>query len=188
MLNQALLLMSYQTLQLYLYKIALDERLFRSSICSPFANFRINCLASCLAAIGALLSIFLSLPARTLFSLPHPNWGQMAHALLVLSRLSEVRHGTWNASYVSGVLDFPETCKTLAGKLDEAMTTGMEEIPPRMLPSIFKKLVGRLRVLGEESAKQNVEELEALGGEEFLLGEEMMNPMLFDFFDLGQGM
>ncbi|KAF2188998.1 hypothetical protein K469DRAFT_564970 [Zopfia rhizophila CBS 207.26] len=188
----ALLLISYNTLRLYLYKIALDDQLFLTSSISTestfpsttYTIFRNNLLASCLATIKSMVSLFFALPTRIIFSLPYPTWGQIGHAMLILSRLSEVKHDTWDPAYVSSELDIRETLKALARRLEEVMTIGIGEIPARRLSEIFTHMVSRLRELSETVGRSSEDEI--LGGGDIFLEEEIMNGMLFGFFDIGQ--
>lgn len=181
-----LLQMSYRMLQLYLYKIALDDRLFPPQ--SPYATLRTNLLFSCLAAIESLVSLFFELPAQTILSLPYPNWGQVGHAMLILSRLAEVKHGTWDTGVVSSVLDHRETFRRLARRLEEVMAVGAKETPPRSFPEVFALMIDKLRDLGSSEGRREDEAL--MDGEDLnhmLCEDEMMGGILFDFFDLGQG-
>jgi hypothetical protein len=157
----ALLSVSQLSVKLYLCKIALDDRLFQPSS-SPhetetmrYSMFRTNLLASCLLAIDSLLSLFFALPTDVVLSLPYQHWGQIGHALLLLTRLSEVRHDTWDASYVSSVLDLRETYTRFANKIEEVIATGGSKMPPRNLPAIFELMAARLRELGETASMDN---------------------------------
>ncbi|KAF2865948.1 hypothetical protein BDV95DRAFT_585460 [Massariosphaeria phaeospora] len=189
-----LLQISYQTLNLYLYKTALDDRLFPASTASTTILLRTHLLTSCLSSITTLISHFFSLPHQTLFSLPYVIWGQLGHAMLILSRLSDVQHGTWNRSYVAGVMDPKETSRRLARRLEEVMTLGLAEKPARCLPGIFGQLVVRLRELGGVGAEtgpgagvQDGVRFSGFSGQGQCFEEDLMGDILFDFFELGQG-
>ena len=184
-------MMSYNSLQIHLYKVALDEQLFHPTSTTDLITFsstkynmlRMELLTSCLAAIKSLLSLFFALPAQTIISLLYPTWGQISHGMVILSRLSDVTHGTWNSAYVSTVLDPQETYRNLAARLEEVMIFGKGESPPRMLPDIFRHMVARLMELGEPAHRS---EISGTGIEHDVFSEEnISSSSLFDFLDMG---
>ncbi|KAF2689106.1 hypothetical protein K458DRAFT_292127 [Lentithecium fluviatile CBS 122367] len=150
-----LLYLSHQSVRLYLRKISLDDRLFHSLSCANDGNatrysmFRTNLLSSCLATIDSLMSLVFALPTDLVLSLPYLHWGQIGHALLILTRLSEVRHEAWNATYVSSVLDPRAIYVRLADKIDEVMAAGGSKMPRQRLPAILGSMAARLRELSE---------------------------------------
>lgn len=147
---------------------------------------RTNLLTSSLSAIESLASLFFSLAPQTILAMPYPTWAQIGHAMLILHRLSEVQHGTWDRAYVSSVLDPRETFRKVARRLEEVMTLGMAESPPRHLPEIFTMLVARLKELGEMGTRgPGVEEVDMVGGNA-MFEDDMMSNIFFDFFDLSQ--
>ncbi|KAF2687514.1 hypothetical protein K458DRAFT_415743 [Lentithecium fluviatile CBS 122367] len=180
----SLLQISYQSLNLYLHKIALDDRLFPTT----YTMLRTNLLASSLSAIESLVSLFFSISPQTILTMPYPTWAQIGHAMLVLHRLSEVQHGTWDRAYVSSVLDPRETFRRVARRLEEVMTLGMAESPPRHLPEIFTMLVARLKELGEIGMREpGAEDVDVEGASASAIFEDdTMSNFFFDFLDLGQ--
>ncbi|KLJ05686.1 hypothetical protein EMPG_10865 [Blastomyces silverae] len=154
----------------YLYKIALDDRLFSSlsattsrcpwtgntdvlpsnttSTITPTVS-RTDLLVSCLFAIKSLADHFLALTDMVIFSLPYPTWLQLGHCILILTRVMEIRHNTWDLGYVSHLLDFREVLNRLARRLDKVISRGREARPARHLPVIFAGVVERLGEIGK---------------------------------------
>ncbi|OJD12108.1 hypothetical protein AJ78_07244 [Emergomyces pasteurianus Ep9510] len=150
----------------YLYKIALDDRLFSPSSATTSGFLwtsstgvlpsnttstvrRTDLLVSCLFAIKSLADHFLALTDAVIFSLPYPTWLQLGHCILILTRVMEVRHNTWDLSYVSHLLDFREVLNRLARRLDKVIRRGREARPARHLPVIFEGVVERLGEIGK---------------------------------------
>jgi hypothetical protein len=111
--------------------------------------FRTELLVSCLATIDSFFSLFFTLPSDTVLSMPYMHWGQLGHACLILSRLPQVQHDTWDATYVASVLDPRATFLRIAHKIEEVNAAGGDMIPPRNLPAIYRSMSARLRELGE---------------------------------------
>ncbi|KAL2375060.1 hypothetical protein RJZ57_000464 [Blastomyces gilchristii] len=168
--EKAMLMISYHSMQAYLYKIALDDRLFSSlsattSGCPWASNTdvlpsnttstialtvrRTDLLVSCLFAIKSLADHFLTLTDMVIFSLPYPTWLQLGHCILILTRVMEIRHNTWDLGYVSHLLDFREVLNRLALRLDKVISRGREARPAQHLPLIFEGLVERMGEIGK---------------------------------------
>ena len=150
----------YHMVQVHIYKIALEDRLFASSrgeysgrnthnplSFSPGtqARSRNDLLSSCWTATKVMTRNFLTLAPVVMFSMPYPMWLQLAHSLLVFSRLLTVRDEAWNHSRTSIMDDFRDTIVRLSQRLEEVMSQGLQLVPPRRLPDIFHTLVERLK-------------------------------------------
>ncbi|PGG98563.1 hypothetical protein GX51_06760 [Blastomyces parvus] len=168
--EKAMLMISYHTVQAYLYKIALNDQIFSSlSATTPGCPWtsntdvppsnttptitpivrRADLLVSCLFAIKSLADHFLALTDMVIFSLPYPTWLQLGHCILILTRVMEIRHSTWDLGYVSQLLDFREVLNRLARRLDKVISRGREAKPARHLPVIFEAVVERLGEIGK---------------------------------------
>ncbi|KAF4414821.1 hypothetical protein F53441_14693 [Fusarium austroafricanum] len=151
---QASLTMSFHMLQVYLYKIGIDERLhepettdpklLNASDPSPHALRCSYLLVSCLNAIKAVIENFLSLTPLTILSMPYTYWIQMGHCINMFSRLLVTHSTLWDPNLVTGVNDFCSTLERLAVKIDGAMNEGANMSPPRYLPSIFNQMRQKL--------------------------------------------
>lgn len=149
-------MMTYHALQVYLYKIGLDDRLFPtswmanvgSSPSSPYILQRTRFLVSCLNAVKSVAEQFLALADSVVLSLPYHNWAQLGHAILIFSRLLTVNRDAWDPSLVSGVPGFLNTLESIKGKLEAAISSGARATPPRGLPRILETVGPRLTEVG----------------------------------------
>jgi hypothetical protein len=198
-------MLAYYSLAIYLYKIALDDRLFPcKSVNTSGASYdmlRFHLLTSCLFTIRDLRTLCSSLSIPSYFSVPYFLLGQQGHALLILSRLAEVKFGTWDAAYVMSVLDPKEEFRKTASKMREAMAAGRSQRPARYLPDILALLAEKLNGQsvergpasgasgrGEDSqGAERVWQREVMDATAYATEEEVMNGF-FDFFDFGPGL
>ncbi|KAK5050754.1 hypothetical protein LTR84_003313 [Exophiala bonariae] len=154
----ALMVVCYHMVQVHIYKIALEDRLFPTSrgeystthIPNPYPSDtpildRNDLLSSCWTATKAMTRTILTLPPLLMFSMPYPMWLQLAHSLLVFSRLLTVRDSTWDHSRPTIMADFRDTILGLSQRLEEVMNHGVQLVPSRRLPDIFHTLVERLK-------------------------------------------
>ncbi|PGH18691.1 hypothetical protein AJ80_04344 [Polytolypa hystricis UAMH7299] len=209
----SLLMISYHTVQIYLYKIALDDSLFPSSwtsnntypIVATDTLRHTDLLVRCLTAIKSLTDHFFSITDHLIPSLPYPTWGQLGHSIMILRRLIAFKHEAWDTSYISGTLNFRDLLNTLARRLEGVMRLGLQSNPIRQMPEIFGKLVERLdeiaRNTGETMASTSAGAVNAgdgAGGNGMvpdaslddigMLFDEETAQAMFQFFDLGMGM
>ncbi|KAK7587685.1 hypothetical protein V3481_010382 [Fusarium oxysporum f. sp. vasinfectum] len=160
---QAPLTMSFHMLQVYLYKIGIDERLHEptdptllpAADPSPHALRCSYLLVSCLNAVKAVIENFLLLTSPTILSMPYTYWIQMGHCINMFSRLLVTHSTLWDPNLVTGIHDFTSTLERLAVKIEGAMSEGAGMTPPRYLPSMFNQMRGKLidicRKVGESS-------------------------------------
>ncbi|KAF5005057.1 hypothetical protein FDECE_8473 [Fusarium decemcellulare] len=147
--QQGLLMMSYYLLQVFLYKVGMDDRLTQALEPtainpSPYAMRCSNILVSCLNAVKSLLESFLNLSNSVILSIPYPNWIPMGHAILIFSRLLVTNHSYWDPSILTDLPDFTATLDRVCLKIDATISEGAQLLPPRHLPPMFKKLRERL--------------------------------------------
>ncbi|KAF4948920.1 hypothetical protein FGADI_9204 [Fusarium gaditjirri] len=127
---QAPLTMSFHMLQVYLYKIGIDERLHEptdptllsSSDPSPHTLRCSYLLVSCLNAVKAVIENFLLLTSPTILSMPYTYWIQMGHCINMFSRLLVTHSTLWDPNLVTGIHDFTSTLERLAVKIEGAMS------------------------------------------------------------------
>ncbi|EWG41655.1 hypothetical protein FVEG_03728 [Fusarium verticillioides 7600] len=149
---QAPLTMSFHMLQVYLYKIGIDERLHEppnpnllsSSDPSPHTLRCSYLLVSCLNAVKAVIENFLLLKSPTILSMPYSYWIQMGHCINMFSRLLVTHSTLWDPNLVTGIHDFTSTLERVAVKIEGAMREGAGMTPPRYLPSMFNQMRGKL--------------------------------------------
>lgn len=174
------LLMSCHVLQIFLYKVGMDDRLLQSMETPSSSAFSLrlsDVLASCLSAVKAETSSVLSLANSVILSMPYPYWIQLGHAILIFSRLLTTHHNFWDPGLLTSIQDFTDTLEALSQKLEGAMSEAINSYPPRFLPTVFTKLRERFinickRV--EETSRANTQT--NLGSTE---------PSVSDMFDPG---
>jgi hypothetical protein len=174
----------YHTVQVHLYKIALEDRLFTplpSGFINTSASFtsgipilnRHALLSSCWSATKAVAKRFLTLSPRLMFSLPYPMWLQLGHSLLIFSRLMTVRDEAWNNSRISIMEDFKDTILKLSRRLEDVINQGSQVVPPRRMPGIFQLLVERLNDIARTvGGNSNDFTIEMGDNENFLVADE----------------
>ncbi|KAI1062296.1 hypothetical protein LB506_006265 [Fusarium annulatum] len=131
-LQVAPLTMSFHMLQVYLYKIGIDERLHEptnpnllpAADPSPHALRCSYLLVSCLNAVKAVIENFLLLTSPTILSMPYTYWIQMGHCINMFSRLLVTHSTLWDPNLVTGIHDFTSTLERLAVKIEGAMSEG----------------------------------------------------------------
>ncbi|RSL51521.1 hypothetical protein CEP54_011392 [Fusarium duplospermum] len=161
--QQELLLMSCHVLQIFLYKVGMDDRLLHSVDTDGSSTYSLrlsHLLASCLNAVKAEASSVLSLANSVILSMPYLNWIQIGHAILIFSRLLVTHHSSWDPGLLTSIQDFADTLEGLSQKIEGAMNEGINSSPPRSLPTMFTKLRERFinickRV--EENSKPNTQ-------------------------------
>src|SRR6478609_333440 len=131
--------MSFHMLQVYLYKIGIDERLHEptdptllpTADPSPHALRCSYLLVSCLNAVKAVIENFLLLTSPTILSMPYTYWIHMGHAINMFSRLLVTQSSLWDPNLVTGIHDFTSPLERLAVKIEGAMSEGAGMTPPR---------------------------------------------------------
>lgn len=147
--------MSYHTVQVYLYKIALDNRLIPTTSTSAAGPFppavshlrRAELLLCCLSAINSVTEYFLSLSDASILALPYPGWMQLRHSVFVLWHLVAAVNHSWDPAYPSNLLNYSELLERLADRLDGVSSScaGAASSSVRRLPKLSEKFVQKLR-------------------------------------------
>jgi hypothetical protein len=194
-----LLLMSCHVLQIFLYKVGMDDRLLQSldTASSSAYSLRVShLLASCFNAVKAETASVLSLANPVILSMPYPYWIQLGHAILIFSRLLVTHHNFWDPGLLTSIQDFADTVEGLSQKIEAAMNEGIDSSPPRFLPTVFTKLretfINICKGVGENSranTQNNPGTTEASTSNMFEPGnmviDEQTEALLFSFFTDG---
>ncbi|UPL02172.1 hypothetical protein LCI18_013106 [Fusarium solani-melongenae] len=197
--QQELLFMSCHVLQIFLYKVGMDDNLLQSLDIAGSSAYSLrisHLLASCLNAVKAETSSVLSLANSVILSMPYPYWIQLGHAILIFSRLLVTHHNFWDLGLLTSIQDFADTVEALSQKIDSAMNEGINSSPPRFLPTVFTKLRERfidIRKRVEENSRantqSNLDSTETLASNIFEPGnmviDEQTEALLFSFFTDG---
>ncbi|KAH7244948.1 hypothetical protein B0J15DRAFT_500967 [Fusarium solani] len=197
--QQELLLMSCHVLQIFLYKVGMDDRLLQSldTASSSAYSLRVShLLVSCFNAVKAETASVLSLANPVILSMPYPYWIQLGHAILIFSRLLVTHHNFWDPGLLTSIQDFADTVEGLSQKIEAAMNEGIDSSPPRFLPTVFTKLretfINICKGVGENSranTQNNPGTTEASTSNMFEPGnmviDEQTEALLFSFFTDG---
>lgn len=157
-----MLLSHYDTLEILLYQIALNEEL-SDARCGDFTITRLDILFRCLRATKSFFDDFYSISSHYFPFLPFSIWCQFGHAVVSLSRLSLFQsEDGWDLDYVQSTIDFDQTIDRMMHKLDEAQIFAEQSSGPMSLadlPEIFGRLSNRMQLM-KESHQQKKESLE----------------------------
>ena len=152
--------MAYCSLQIYLYKLSLDDRLFESvnfdegwtkSTSGPNESYacswRSDLLRTVFNAAQKLLDQLCHLDNSVLASLPYLAWIQLGHAILMHSRVVTASHetGDWMLFFESSS-GFRDGVEKLGRKMEQVTSEqGEGEISTRpRLPPIFGRIPAKL--------------------------------------------
>ncbi|EEU34191.1 uncharacterized protein NECHADRAFT_101769 [Fusarium vanettenii 77-13-4] len=197
--QQEFLLMSCHVLQIFLYKVGMDDRLLQSMETPSSSAFSLrlsDVLASCLSAVKAETSSVLSLANSVILSMPYPYWIQLGHAILIFSRLLTTHHNFWDPGLLTSIQDFTDTLEALSQKLEGAMSEAINSYPPRFLPTVFTKLrerfiniCKRVEETSRANTQMNLGSTEPSVSDMFDPGnmamDEQTEALLFSFFTDG---
>lgn len=155
--------MSCHVVQIFLYKVGMDERLSQSMETESSSKYSLrlsDLLASCLNAVKAEIESVRSLENSVILSMPYPHWIQLGHAILIFSRLLVTHHNFWDPGLLTSIQDFADTLDRLWKKFEGAMNEGANSSPPRFLPTLFTKLRERFMNICkrvEETSRANTQ-------------------------------
>lgn len=107
----ALILMQNWAVEICLHEVGLLDLQH-----SDHELWRLESLHECLMAVKTYLSVFDSFSACQW--LPMVAWKQVAHALIVLSKLSLIEAAGWDLNEVRRVLDIPDVLDNIIHKLE----------------------------------------------------------------------
>lgn len=157
-----ILAISYHSLQVYLYQISLDDRVFPPpNVSFPLVEDSHQYLTTCTPPRGhdqwntfilALFSAatkavdhFSGLADPLILSLPYPVWTQMGHAILVLSRVVAISHHVGDPTFFfDSVLCFQTALERLRIRVESVISHGKESKGQKCLPEIFEAIPKRL--------------------------------------------
>ncbi|KAJ5570610.1 uncharacterized protein N7459_010040 [Penicillium hispanicum] len=158
--QSTILLFHYDTLEILLYRIALNEDL-SESMYGEYPLTRLDLLFRCLEATKSFFSNFYMLPSEDIPFAPFMFWCQFGQAVVTLSRLILYSGNTigWDRTYVRSVLDFDQIVDGLKGKLVEARALIQQYYggdPENLdeLPEVFGRLSARVYVMKEVHHKR----------------------------------
>jgi hypothetical protein len=133
--------MSFHMLQIFLYKISMDERLRKESEHendpSPHALRTSHLLVSCLNAVKAVIENFLLLTASAVLSIPYFYWIQLDHSINMFCRLLLEHPTLWDPNLSKGICEFTSTLDRISHRIECALSVGASMSPPKYLPSVI---------------------------------------------------
>jgi hypothetical protein len=139
--------MSFHMLQVFLYKIGIDEQLHQTSEApdpsSPALRYS-YLLVSCLGAVKAIIEKFLLLSASTILSMPYTYWVQMIYCVNMFARLLVTHSTLWDPNLFAGICDFTATLERISIKIRSTVSKGAGMDPPRHLPTIINTMREKL--------------------------------------------
>lgn len=88
--------MHLHTARIFLYEVGLYE----SPWVDTASRERVNALLTCSVHLKAFFATFFKFPGEAFLVLPYSLWGQLAHALLITSRLCLLEHQAWSDEFM----------------------------------------------------------------------------------------
>ena len=137
-----IVLMHYQSVEMSIYEIGF----FKTSSASHDFT-RLEVLHSCLKTVQGFFANFLSQPVSVITSLSLFTFTQLAHAVVILHKLSTFEHPDWDLEYVRATLDFGDVIGQLItwfdsvkefekywiGGLDSCIADGEKDAPDQSM-------------------------------------------------------
>ncbi|KAJ3474316.1 hypothetical protein NLG97_g9899 [Lecanicillium saksenae] len=108
-----ILLMNIHTANIFLYEVSLYDAPWEGTILQQ----RLDGLWSCVEALHAFFRTFCAMPAASYIILPYSIWGQLSHALLLLSRVCIVEIDGWDKSLIGDDKKFLFTLDNVMARL-----------------------------------------------------------------------
>ncbi|PTU21624.1 hypothetical protein P175DRAFT_0193252 [Aspergillus ochraceoroseus IBT 24754] len=154
MLHNSIVPIHYCTVELSLYKIALDDD-FPTDRYDDYPLIRLNILYSCLTTLKAFFEMFNSIPSGIYLKLPYPIYASYTNALDILSRILLFPGETWDHEYARSVIDFPAATGIITGKVKTAVQDLRLEQPLSRIPDQLAGVLLRVRGLEELHAARH---------------------------------
>ncbi|OQE43291.1 hypothetical protein PENCOP_c003G02827 [Penicillium coprophilum] len=161
--SATLLKLHYNTLELHLYRISLNNEPSESNY-GDHPLMRLNLLFRCLEATTSSFQTTLSLPSDLFPFFPFSIMCQFGKAIITLSQLLLYDHPGWDRAYVESIMDFDQTIDRMDSKL-RAELPYFEQVAKASndteLPEIFgrmelrAKLLKRMHRRRKEALEQN---------------------------------
>ncbi|KAJ5823629.1 hypothetical protein N7447_005969 [Penicillium robsamsonii] len=147
--HSGILQLHYNTLEIHLYRIALNNEPSKSNY-GDHPLIRLDILFRCLEATTSSVQTILSLPSSLFPFLPFSVMCQFGKAIITLSQLSLYDHPGWDRAYVESIMDFDQTLDRISSKLQEerpSFEQGAKSSKATELPEIFGRMANRAKIL-----------------------------------------
>ncbi|KAJ5349301.1 hypothetical protein N7541_007028, partial [Penicillium brevicompactum] len=148
--QSAILSTHYDTLEIHLYRIALNQ----DSSESDYGNhplMRLDILYRCLESTTSFFRNFYALPSIFFPYVPFTVICQFGKAIVTVSQLSLFNHSGWDRTYVESTIDFNSTVDALLAKLDDSRVLfqhALEQNPnTSQIPEIYGRMAARGRMM-----------------------------------------
>lgn len=146
----ATLLTHYDTLEIHLYRVALNQDSSESNF-GDHPLMRLDLLFRCLETTSSFFPNFYALPSVFFPYLPFSVICQFGKAIVTLSQLSLYDHSGWDRTYVESTIDFNHTIDQMIAKLEESrpffQQTSEQDPNSAGLPEIFGRMHNRAIML-----------------------------------------
>ena len=146
----ATLLTHYDTLEIHLYRIALNHDSSESNY-GDHPLMRLDLLFRCLETTTSFFRNFWEMPSVLFPYLPFSIVCQFGKAIVTLSQLSLYNHSGWDRTYVESTIDFNHTVDKMVSKLEESrpfFQRAVEQDPHSTeIPEIFGRMTARAKTM-----------------------------------------
>ncbi|KAJ5374565.1 hypothetical protein N7517_006571 [Penicillium concentricum] len=147
--HSAILQLHYNTLEIHLYRIALNNEPSKSNY-GDHPLMRLDLLFRCLEVTNSSLQTTHSLPSSLFPFFPFSIMCQFGKAIITLSQLLLYDHPGWDRAYVESIMDFNQTIDRIACKLQEELPSferAAKDSKATELPEIFGRMANRAKML-----------------------------------------
>lgn len=153
-----LLSMQHHAANIFVYEIGLYSPLWKDSLDITLSH-RTSIMWSCLQATESFFQSFLAVSPHHIMTLPYSIWAQLAHALLILSRLSLLQVKGWDNDLVKQEVSFCTILDQITEKLECIVP-----LSPAGHDSRFVRTCVKLRLIKRWFQEQNPVETEVSTG------------------------
>ncbi|CAG7916245.1 unnamed protein product [Penicillium olsonii] len=148
--QSAILLTHYDTLEIHLYRVALNQDSSESNY-GDHPLMRLDLLYRCLESTTSFFRNFSALPSTFFPYVPFTIICQFGKAIVTLSQLSLYNHNGWDRTYVESTIDFNQIIDQLLAKLEESrphFQQTLREYPDgNQIPEIYGRMAARGQML-----------------------------------------
>ncbi|CAG8321418.1 unnamed protein product [Penicillium salamii] len=148
--QSAILLTHYDTLEIHLYRVALNQDSAESNY-GDHPLMRLDLLYRCLESTTSFFRNFCALPSTFFPYVPFTIICQFGKAIVTLSQLSLYNHSGWDRTYVESTIDFNHTIDQLLAKLEESrphfQQTLQQDPECTQIPEIYGRMAARGQML-----------------------------------------
>ncbi|KAF7525678.1 hypothetical protein PCG10_004669 [Penicillium crustosum] len=145
----AILQLHYTTLEIHLYRIALNTDVSKSNY-GDHPLMQLDLLFRCLEATTSFFQTILSLPSDLFPFFPFTMTCQFAKAIVALSQLSLYDHPGWDRAYVESIIDFDQTVDGIASKMEVQLPLFEQALADNKLtevPEVFGRMKNRAQMI-----------------------------------------